>query len=301
MNYSQKLKRLQERQQPDYKQYSLDKAFSAEDYKSEIEEAQEYVTRAMEELPARSTEISYEEGNRVKQHLKEELPNYGFNPDFEYQGSVPCNTHIKFHSDIDLLVIIDKFETVENSARIRNRYTGDPKEELTNLKISGGSLRRQIDVVPANWYNSENWYNYNLDYYRGIQIFDSKTKERYKNFPFLNIHLIDEKDRQTCGLYRPLVRLAKTLKEDSESNINISSYDIQALLYNMDNSNFFQNVKDTLIYTTDYLYKTVQNPYKYQSLVVPDGTRRIAEKVDINEVKKLFNEFYTLSNELGII
>lgn len=55
MNYSQKLKRLQERQQPDYKQYSLDKAFSAEDYKSEIEEAQEYVTRAMEELPARST------------------------------------------------------------------------------------------------------------------------------------------------------------------------------------------------------------------------------------------------------
>lgn len=325
MNYSQKLKRLQERQQPDYKQYSLDKAFSAEDYKSEIEEAQEYVTRAMEELPARSTEISYQEGNRVKQHLKEELPNYGFNPDFEYQGSVPCNTHIKFHSDIDLLVIIDKFETVENSARIRNRYTGDPKEDLARLraacikilkenytvadieknsksiKISGGSLRRQIDVVPANWYNSENWYNYNLDYYRGIQIFDSKTKERYKNFPFLNIHLIDEKDRQTCGLYRPLVRLAKTLKEDSESNINISSYDIQALLYNMDNSNFFQNVKDTLIYTTDYLYKTVQNPYKYQSLVVPDGTRRIAEKVDINEVKKLFNEFYTLSNELGII
>ena len=106
---------------------------------------------------------------------------------------------------------------------------------------------------------------------------------------------------QTRGLYRPLVRLAKTLKEDSESNINISSYDIQALLYNMDNSNFFQNVKDTLIYTTDYLYKTVQNPYKYQSLVVPDGTRRIADKVDINEVKKLYYEFYTLSDELGII
>ena len=147
-----------------------------------------------------------------KVSLKEELPKYGFNPDFKYQGSVPCNTHIKYHSDIDLLVIIDKFEIFENSARIRNRYMGDPKEDLTNLravcieilkksysvadieknsksiKISGGSLRRHIDVVPANWYNSEKWYDTEIDYYRGIQIFDNKTKERHKNFPFLNIH-----------------------------------------------------------------------------------------------------------------
>lgn len=46
----------------------------------------------------------------------EQLPNYGFfNPEFKYQGSVPSNTHIRYHSDIDLLVIIDKFETVENT------------------------------------------------------------------------------------------------------------------------------------------------------------------------------------------
>lgn len=325
MNYSERLKRLQERRNPDFKQYSLDKAFSAEDYKTEVEEAQEYVMSAMEELPSRSTEISYEEGDRVKKHLLEELPTYGFNPDFRYQGSVPCNTHIKYHSDIDLLVIIDKFETVENPARIRNRYMGDPKEDLTQLraacikilkenytvadikknsksiKISGGSLRRQIDVVPANWYNSENWYNYNIDYYRGIQIFDNTTKERQKNFPFLNIHLINEKDYKTNGMYRPLVRLAKTLREDTETKINISSYDIQALLYNMENSNFCSKVKDTLIYTTNYLYKIVQNSYKYQTLIVPDGTRRIADRVDINEVQKLCNEFYTLSKQLGLI
>lgn len=326
MNYSQKLQRLHERQNPNYRQFSLDKAFSTESFsESEIDEANEYVSKAMEELPKRSTEISYEEGDRVKNHLKEELPNYGFKPDFKYQGSVPCNTHIKYHSDIDLLVIIDKFETVENSARIRNIYTGDPKEDLMQLraacikilkenytvadieknsksiKISGGSLKRQIDVVPANWYNSENWYNYKIDYYRGIQIFDNKTKERHKNFPFLNIHLIDEKDYQTNGMYRPLVRLAKTLKEDAENKINISSYDIQALLYNMENSNFCSKVNDTLICTTDYLYKIVQNPYKFQSLIVPDGTRRISDRVDISEVRKLCDEFYTLSEQLGII
>ena len=234
MNYSQKLRRLQERQNTNFRQYSLDKAFSSEDLKSEIEEAQEYVIRAMEELPICSTEISYEEGNKVKNHLIEELPNYGFNPEFTYQGSVPCNTHIKYHSDIDLLVIIDRFESMENTKRIIHPYSGNPIEDLTNLrsacikilkenytvadieknsksiKISGGSLRRNIDVVPANWYNSERWYIYNEEYYRGIRVFDSKTKQRDINFPFLNMHLIDEKDAHTFGRYRPLVRLAKT-------------------------------------------------------------------------------------------
>lgn len=124
----------------------------------------------MEELPKRSTDISYEEGNRVKTHLLEGLPNHGFRPDFEYQGSVPCNTHIKYHSDIDLLVIIDKFETFENANRITHRYLGNPIEDLINLRaacikilkenytvadieknsksitISGGSLCRHIDV-----------------------------------------------------------------------------------------------------------------------------------------------------------
>lgn len=325
MNYSQKLRRLQERQNPNIRQYSLEKAYIADSYKSELEDAQEYVIRAMEELPVRSTEISYEEGNRVKNHLTEELPNYGFKPEFAYQGSVPCNTHIKYHSDIDLLVIIDRFESVEKSNRIIHPYSGNPIEDLEDLrsacikilkenytvadieknsksiKISGGSLRRQIDVVPANWYNSEKWYIYNEDFYRGIRIFNNKTKQRDINFPFLNIHLIEEKDSQTYGCYRPLVRLTKTLKEDSETEIDISSYDLQALLYNMNNSYFFSDINKALIYTTDYLNNLVQYPDKYKSLIVPDGTRTIAEKVNISEIKKLCNEFYNLSNKLGLL
>ena len=138
MNYSRKLKRLQERQNPNYTQYSLESSFSGmyESSENEFTKAKEYVEKAMEELPRQSTEISYEEGDRVKNHLMKELPNYGFNPDFRYQGSVPCNTHIKYHSDIDLLVIIDKFESIENPDRITNPYLGNPKEDLTNLRAA---------------------------------------------------------------------------------------------------------------------------------------------------------------------
>ena len=321
MNYSERLNRTYERRN---QQTSL-VGFSAasESTENEIDKARKYVELAMEELPIRSTEISYEEGDRVNSHLKEELPIYGFNPTFKYQGSVPCRTHIKYHSDIDLLVIIDKFQTCENADRVRNPYHGNPIEDLEQLraacikilkenytvadvekhaksiKISGGSLRRQIDVVPSNWYNTENWYQYNREYYRGIQILNNKEKQRIKNYPFLNIHLIDEKDNRSSFLYRPLVRLAKTLKEDADVSINISSYDIQALFYNMDDTLFRTNVNELLYNATKYLYELINNVRIYDSLVVPDKTRKISDNVDISEIEKLFKEFYGLYSQLN--
>lgn len=69
----------------------------------------------------------------------------------------------------------------------------------------------------------------------------------------------------------------------------------------MNNSSFFSNINTTLIYTTDYLNNLVQNPHEYQSLIVPDETRTIAERVNILEVQKLYNEFYELSNKIGLM
>lgn len=327
MNYSEKLRRLQERQNPQYGQ-SLEKCFASmdESTEKEIDTASEYVKRAMAELSERSTKISYEEGEGVKSQLIKELPNYSFfNPDFEYQGSVPCNTHIKYHSDIDLLVIIDKFVTVENKNRIKKRYLGNPKEDMIDLRaacikilnetysvadveknsksitISGGSLKRKIDVVPSNWYNSENWYIYKKDYYRGVQIFDNKTKKRITNFPFLNIRRIGKKDYKTHNNYRPLVRLTKNLKEDSDNKIDISSYDIQALFYNMPDKLYFSDTATLLKNTICYLHELINDSYLYQSLTVPDETRKISDKVNITEIDKLLHEFYDLSSRLGII
>ena len=69
----------------------------------------------------------------------------------------------------------------------------------------------------------------------------------------------------------------------------------------MKNSNSFSNIKDILLCTTDYLSNLIQDPNKYFSLIVPDETRRIADKVDIKEIKKLYDEFYELSIKLRII
>ena len=64
-----------------------------------------YTLGCMEEMPVRSTEISIQEGEKVKNQLTQHLNGQMLYPGFEYQGSVPLNTHIEYASDIDLLVI----------------------------------------------------------------------------------------------------------------------------------------------------------------------------------------------------
>lgn len=324
MNYTDRLSRLSQRRNSDVVTDSMN--FSLEECLrnsfTEKERALNYAKESMLPLPKRSTEISYEEGERVKNHLENELSSYGFGAEYEFQGSVTCNTHIKYHSDIDLLVVIDRFSTYENPNRVKYPYQGNVIDDLSSLKkacneilknaypaasvelnsksikLSGGSLRRNIDVVPSNWYKSEVFIESGKnDDYRGIQILDEKTRLRNTNYPFLNRKLVNEKDLNCARAYRPIVRLAKTLKEDSELEIDISSYDIQAIFYNMYDNLFITAHNDivSLIQNArDYLGTLLNNPRYFAELMVPDKTRKICEKTLLTDVEKLFNEFSAL-------
>lgn len=326
MNYTDKLNKLYERRNADVsKSFSCEDSTAYTDQTSERKKAQKYALEAMKELPPESTKTSYEEGDKVKGHLIKGLQEYEFSPKYRYQGSVTCNTHIKHYSDIDLLVIIGKFVTVENPRRVIEPYKGNPIDDLTRLrnicieilqksytvanvqansksiKISGGSLRRSIDVVPSNWYNSEQYYRTNKDYFRGIQIFDTKTQQRQTNYPFWNIQLVEQKDNRTQKLYRPLIRLAKTLKADSKKNIDISSYDIQAIFYYMPNEEFlgcYQNQLSLINAAENYLKALLSNYKYFSNLLVPDQTRKISEKVTHKSLQLLQEEFAILARDI---
>ena len=64
-----------------------------------------YVKRAMCAVGEDYTKRTIEAGEAAKQHLKDSSRNISF----EYQGSVMTNTHIRGASDIDLLVMCEKF------------------------------------------------------------------------------------------------------------------------------------------------------------------------------------------------
>ena len=307
-----------------YEGHGDSKHFSAQK-KSESENACDYAVDSMKEIP---TAPSYEAGEKIKKHLEEKLPSYGFNPDFEYQGSVICNTHIKYHSDIDLLVLNDRFITVERPGDSFVAYKGNVIEDMQALRNAcyailkevysvpeidnngeksikikkGGVLKRDIDVVPANWFDSVKYKTYGNNYLRGVQVFNKITCERTKNFPFLNKKLINDKDKLCNGNYRALVRLAKNLRVDSDSSAQIkkiSSYDIQSIFFAIENTDINNLPKPELVnYGCEYLFYLVANTEVFRTMKVPDETRLISEKVSFDMLKSLYDEFDELNNKI---
>lgn len=138
-----------------------------------------YVVGAMQPIDPAYTENTFAQAERVCNQLGNRLT---IECESEYQGSVTNDTHIKAQSDIDVLMLIDKFFTVEPPQKPQNPYKGDPIQDMLDLRaeiiealeqafpeatvdysggksvsIEGGSLRRKVDVVPANWYNTNQY------------------------------------------------------------------------------------------------------------------------------------------------
>ncbi len=217
-------------------------------------ESVRYVIGAMQPIDPEYTSNTFAQGERVKNQLKERLST---TCDYEYQGSTTNNTHIKAASDIDLLVLTQKFWTLEPPQVPSNPYTGDPVQDLLELRtesiaalnsafpkanvdsagsksivITGGSLTRKVDVVPSNWFDTNEYARTQLKVVRGVQILDAYAKTRIKNTPFLHNASIDRRDAETGGGLRKAARLMKSLKYDSES-IELSSYDLVSIACNI--------------------------------------------------------------------
>lgn len=236
-----------------------------------------YVKRAMCAVDQDYTRRTKEAGEAAKQHLRERISNVSF----EYQGSVMTDTHIRGASDIDLIVVCDKFQGTEitkvreelqsgrplgyvERARLAqynssfSQYLGNSTEDLRCLrasiervmsanyticdiskpkavKITNQHLHRDVDIVTASWYQS---YDYVIsgmpDEMRGIKIFNKETgNTEGPDYPFLSISRINERSAQTNGRLKRMIRFLKNVKTDSNQEINLSSFDINAICYSI--------------------------------------------------------------------
>lgn len=258
-----------------------------------------YVIGAMQPIDPEYTKNTYTEGERVCNQLQKRLSN---KCDYEYQGSVTNDTHIKARSDIDVLVLTKKYETLEDPQVPSNPYKGNPIQDLLDLRtesisslesafpeatvdssgaksvsIEGGSLRRKIDVVPSNWFNTNKYAETNQQMYRGVQILDAENKTRLKNTPFLHNAWIAHRDGNTNGGLRKAARLMKSLKYDAES-IDLSSYDIVSIAFNIPEAdlNLPKNMELAILDSChNFCMELQNNSYKREALEVPDGHRKI--------------------------
>ncbi|MGN8022174.1 hypothetical protein ACTJJ7_15830 [Phyllobacterium sp. 22229] len=272
-----------------------------------------YALGAMQEVDATYTQNSFSEGDRVKNQLEKAL-NGNIPVAFDYQGSVPLNIHIKGVSDVDLLLLRNIMVVYDtDGARANSLYYspwtgGTPEDELSVLRrkaeriladafpeadldisgskaitISGGSLRREIDVIPAHWYDSAEYQRTLEKKDRGIFIFLKKEGARMLNYPFMHMHKINEKDGATLGNAKKIIRLLKTLIADYEGigTIDLSSYDIASIVWHFNSVQLFvQNWNELglLWVTKAHLDSFVANKASTLELQTPDGTRKIIDK-----------------------
>lgn len=217
-----------------------------------------YLIGSMQPINPEYTGNTYQQAERVKNHLSRGLPQYNLAAEYTYQGSVTNDTHIKAYSDIDLLVLDHRFYMVASPHVPTSAYRGDPVANLMELRnasvriirdsfsevtvdttgsksvsLTGGSLSRKVDVVISNWWDTCEYCTTKLPAYRGVHILDWTIPRQIPNMPFLHNARIDDKDRATYGGYRKAVRLLKSLKYDRDPEADISSYDICSIVYNM--------------------------------------------------------------------
>ena len=309
---------------------TLQKSLLAEAYK--IREPTKNYTRyalgAMQAVDSDYTRISKEEADRVGAAVKNGLTSEPYSVTLRLQGSVAADVHSKGVSDVDILTIRDDFVTFHYPPVREGSYVAsesiDPIWRLSKLRekseeiltaryygatvdtsgakainVSGGSLRRPVDVVASLWYDSEAYQSSGQIEDRGIFIFDKKNSKRILNYPFKHIAKLDQGDSQTRGGLKKAIRLCKSVKADAEEDgkeINLSSFDIAALMTHANQvalNSGYANELAILEEVRRLLDWCFHNPASAKSLKVPDGTRVV---FDTNE--KFSRGLLMLSSEV---
>jgi len=287
-----------------------------------------YINECTAPIPKDYTDKTYEESQRIQDQLDKAFSSGHIPVEFEHQGSVTNNTHIKYHSDIDLLVASGKFVSVAPPVSADPVYTGNPFEDLRQIRgicentlqtqfpkadvdtsgarsisISGGSLARKIDIVPCNWLHTSQ-YVQGETHYKGIKILNIKDNRRETNYPFLHNFRINRRDEEVGGNLKPLIRLIKSIKSDSDTAIDVSSYDITGLCYAMPPEMLYaansgaELLQRFLVFSS----KVIEDSTMQTTLKVPNETRFLvcAEGIHLPELEKLFKEgidLLTLSSQ----
>jgi len=282
----------------------------------------------MQPVEATYTQNTIGEADRVYNQVALGLARHFISSDKGYQGSVTKNTHILAHSDIDLLVIERRFEDWERPQSPPNPYDGDPLADLQQVRsitvstlktifhaatvddkptkcvrISGGSLTRTVDVVPCNLWRTNAYAKSGDPTHRGIAILDTSVPARQWDQPFIHGALVEAKDNRTAGNTKALIRLLKSLKYDSEGRCDMSSYDIESVVYTMPDDKMHWSIGDEILLAVackDWLTNLEGNSTLRNSYNVPDGKRKIFEtgKATLVQLTALRKELQDLLEDI---
>jgi hypothetical protein len=103
-----------------------------------------YALGAMQAVDADYTRISLEEATRVGRQLESGLAKKGLTAELRLQGSVPCDIHIRGVSDVDLLLLEDRYIRYDTQGpkAIRGEYRSPVAYDTLVRSRTSGAMRR---------------------------------------------------------------------------------------------------------------------------------------------------------------
>lgn len=342
MNYRETNANIYSRYNPDANLQVERRIFSAENALDS--DVVRYVKRAMNAVDEEYTRKTREAGENAKTHLKCLLNDVSY----EYQGSVMTDTHIRGASDIDLLVISEKFLGTEitkvrqellctwryTESQIRRLkhydssfipYMGNSISDLATLRqniemimlknynicdvskakavrITNQHLHRDVDVVTASWFQSLDYILEGMpDVKRGIKVFNKETLlTEGPDYPFLSIKKINDRSAETNGRLKRMIRFLKNVRTDSEQNINLTSFDINAICYSIPVADYCTLDYKNIVYVLwNTLYHLLHdNKYDNLKSVVGDEYIFKGHSDKVEGLKNLEDEVWRIYQDL---
>jgi len=295
-----------------------------------------YAIGAMAAVDKKSTQVSIDEGNRVADSLIKSLNNSGESVTKRLQGSVALDIHIKGHSDVDMLIVVTSPVNVEYPKVKPNGYTtsSDPRELIDIAKgvrnksekilpinfpkvdvdcshnkaiaLSGGSLSRKVDIVPAIWFDCIKYQQSGNEDDRGIKIYHKEDHEFILNYPFTHIKHVNDRDSLYSGNLKCVIRLMKNMVADMPDYKKrvakrLSSYDLASIGYHMNRDlELATYLRLGLVEKTRSHLSLLLGAKEYrETLDVPDESRKIFDKEEKTAALEILaNEFEDLANSI---
>lgn len=132
--------------------------------------------------------------------------------------------------------MLDDLRTIrmESEHVLSDKYMDCDTTKPKAIKINNRNLNREVDIVTANWYDDVSSIINSKGEYRGIQVYNKQTHQKGKaDYPFLSISQINERSSSTGGRLKKMIRFLKQSKADSQYEIILSSFDINAVCYDI--------------------------------------------------------------------
>ena len=202
-----------------------------------------YCLECMQEIDVSYAYKAFYISKKIQEKLQKGFEELNAKVDFRYQGAIQTETNITLYGDLELMVIIEVTEgnpvkkiktlTVDIMHMLTKEttYQSVDNSDKTRIIVTTTKPTSEISILPSIWIDNPEFRSTKREIDRGISEYNLTAKTIKKYLPFKNMARVNAKDRKTNGGLKKLIRLLRNLQKDADQPIELSEYEIAAIVF----------------------------------------------------------------------